>query len=106
MREVRLSHTVSSHGTTVARTHLHDWLIFILLIIIELILNIIHPFYRFVGKEMMTDLKYPMKPNTVPIWAVPVSSPHIDQVISNFCHISLLIKGFFLPNRYMQQYCL
>lgn len=35
---------------------------------------IIHPFYRFVGKDMMTDLKYPMKENTVPVWAVPVKT--------------------------------
>lgn len=52
---------------------MHDWLILLLLAAIEVILNIIHPFYRFVGKDMMTDLKYPMKDNTVPVWAVPVS---------------------------------
>ncbi|KAI3763810.1 hypothetical protein L2E82_13807 [Cichorium intybus] len=63
---------MKSHGRKVARLHMHDWLILILLAIIEIILNIIHPFYRFVGKDMMTDLKYPMKENTVPLWAVPV----------------------------------
>lgn len=74
MRGAQLgSHTVRSHGMTVARTHLHDWLILILLLAIVVILNAIHPFYRFVGKDMMTDLKYPLKSNTVPIWAVPVS---------------------------------
>ncbi|KAM0047690.1 putative phosphatidate phosphatase [Helianthus debilis subsp. tardiflorus] len=61
-----------SHGRKVARIHMHDWLILILLVIIEIGLNVIHPFYRFVGKDMMTDLKYPMKDNTVPLWAVPV----------------------------------
>ena len=66
-------HTIRSHGTTVARSHKHDWFILLLLVIIEIILNIIHPFYRFVGKDMMSDLKYPMKDNTVPIWAVGVS---------------------------------
>ena len=69
------SHTVKSHGYTVARTHMHDWLILILLVVIDVILNIIHPFYRYVGKDMMSDLKFPLKSNTVPIWAVPVSYP-------------------------------
>lgn len=55
------------------RIHMHDWLILILLAIIEIGLNVIHPFYRFVGKDMMTDLKYPLKESTVPLWAVPVS---------------------------------
>ncbi|KAJ7975773.1 lipid phosphate phosphatase 2-like [Quillaja saponaria] len=77
MREVQLgsitSHTVRSHGVTVARTHMHDWLILILLVLIEGILYIIHPFYRFVGEDMMTDLKYPLKSNTVPVWSVPVN---------------------------------
>lgn len=74
MRGTQLgSHTVRSHGMTVAMTHLHDWLILILLLAIVVILNAIHPFYRFIGKDMMTDLKYPLKSNTVPIWAVPVS---------------------------------
>lgn len=67
------SYTVRSHGITVARTHLNDWLILILLLAIDVLLNAIHPFYRFVGKDMMEDLKYPLKSNTVPIWAVPVS---------------------------------
>ncbi|XP_044494519.1 lipid phosphate phosphatase 2-like isoform X1 [Mangifera indica] len=66
------SHTVRSHGRKVARIHMYDWLILILLGIIEIILNIIEPFHRFVGQDMMTDLKYPMKANTVPFWAVPL----------------------------------
>lgn len=67
------THTVRSHGVRVARTHMHDWIILVLLGFIITGLNIIHPFYRFVGKEMMSDLKYPHKSNTVPFWAVPVS---------------------------------
>lgn len=63
---------MKSHGSKVARFHMHDWLILLLLVVIDIILNIIHPFYRFVGKDMMTDLKYPMKSNTVPLWAVPI----------------------------------
>lgn len=73
MREVQLgSHTLRSHGVAVARIHMHDWFIFLLLVLIVAILNLTHPFYRYVGKDMMNDLKYPFKDNTVPIWAVPV----------------------------------
>ncbi|CAA2978814.1 zinc finger CCCH domain-containing 14 [Olea europaea subsp. europaea] len=73
MREAELgAHTVKSHGVTVARTHMHDWLILMLLGVILVILKIINPFYRFVGKDMMSDLKYPLKSNTVPVWLVPI----------------------------------
>lgn len=68
------AHTIKSHGAKVAKNHLHDWLILLLLAAIVVILVSIHPFYRFVGKDMMTDLKYPLKDNTVPVWSVPVSS--------------------------------
>lgn len=61
---------------------MHDWMILVILVVIEVILFVIHPFYRFVGKDMMDDLKYPMKDNTVPVWAVPVSStPFVSQGI-------------------------
>lgn len=73
MPDIQLgAHTVRSHGTKVLRFHMHDWLILVLLGIIDIILNVIDPFYRFVGKDMMTDLKYPFKGNTIPFWAVPV----------------------------------
>ncbi|XVE84891.1 hypothetical protein DITRI_Ditri17bG0048100 [Diplodiscus trichospermus] len=73
MPEIQLgAHTVRSHGVKVARTHMHDWLILLLLVVIEVILNVIEPFHRFVGEDMMTDLKYPLKDNTVPFWAVPM----------------------------------
>ncbi|KAF7811295.1 putative lipid phosphate phosphatase 3, chloroplastic isoform X1 [Senna tora] len=82
MREIQLgSHTVRSHGYTVAKTHRHDWLILLLLVLIEIILYIIHPFYRFVGKDMMTDLRYPLKSNTVPVWAVPMYAILLPMVI-------------------------
>ncbi|XP_062110022.1 lipid phosphate phosphatase 2-like [Humulus lupulus] len=72
-REIDLgAHTIKSHGASVARNHMHDWLILLLLVVIEIILLTIHPFYRYVGKDMMEDLRYPMKDNTVPIWAVPM----------------------------------
>ncbi|KAL3830853.1 hypothetical protein ACJIZ3_019655 [Penstemon smallii] len=70
--ELGCKHTIKSHGRKLARGHTHDWLILILLAVIEIILNIIHPFYRYVGEHMMTDLRYPMKENTVPVWAVPI----------------------------------
>lgn len=75
MPEIQLgSHTVRSHGMKVARTHKHDWLILILLVIIEAVLLVIEPFHRFLGEEMMTDFRYPLQGNTVPFWAVPVSN--------------------------------
>ena len=73
MPEIQLgTHTVRSHGARLARIHMHDWLILLLLVVIEVVLNVIEPFHRFVGQEMMTDLKHPLQDNTVPIWAVPV----------------------------------
>ncbi|XP_073064448.1 lipid phosphate phosphatase 2-like isoform X2 [Primulina eburnea] len=73
MPEIQLgAHTIRSHGARVVRFHMHDWLILMLLVVIEIILNVINPFYRFVGEDMMTDLKYPLKDNTVPFWAVPL----------------------------------
>ncbi|XP_031249409.1 lipid phosphate phosphatase 2-like isoform X1 [Pistacia vera] len=73
MREIDLgSHTIRSHGSRVAKTHMHDWIILVVLGVTDIILNLIHPFYRFVGKDMMADFKYPMKDNTVPVWAVPI----------------------------------
>ncbi|CAL5414601.1 unnamed protein product [Camellia sinensis] len=74
MSEAELgAHTIKSHGASVARNHMHDWLILLLLVVTEIILYMINPFYRFVGEEMMADLKLPLKPNTVPVWAVPLS---------------------------------
>ncbi|KAL3636045.1 putative lipid phosphate phosphatase 3, chloroplastic [Castilleja foliolosa] len=70
--ELGCGHTIKSHGGKIARIHKHDWLILIVLGAIVIILNITHPFYRFVGQDMMNDLKYPMKENTVPVWAVPI----------------------------------
>ncbi|KAM1326693.1 hypothetical protein ACFX14_011208 [Malus domestica] len=73
MPEVQLGcHTVRSHGVKVVRIHMHDWLILLVLAGIDLGLNLIEPFHRFVGEDMMTDLKYPLKDNTVPFWAVPI----------------------------------
>ncbi|KAG8373750.1 hypothetical protein BUALT_Bualt11G0057500 [Buddleja alternifolia] len=75
------AHTVRTHGVTLARTHRHDWIILILLGLIYAVLHIIHPFYRFVGKDMMSDLKYPLKSNTVPVWSVPIYAVLLPVVI-------------------------
>ncbi|XP_059452873.1 lipid phosphate phosphatase 2-like [Corylus avellana] len=66
------AYTIKSHGASLARNHSNDWIILVLLAVIEVILNVIRPFHRFVGKDMMTDLKYPLKDNSVPVWAVPM----------------------------------
>lgn len=63
---------VTSHGAKVARLHMYDWIVLLLLVVIDGVLNTIEPFHRFVGSDMMTDLRYPMKKNTIPFWAVPI----------------------------------
>ncbi|CAN1297063.1 Putative lipid phosphate phosphatase 3, chloroplastic [Linum perenne] len=71
MREVDLgAHTIKTHGAQVARNHLYDWLILVLLAVVEIVLLTIHPFNRFVSKDMMEDFRYPLKENTVPTWSV------------------------------------
>ncbi|XP_059451994.1 lipid phosphate phosphatase 2-like [Corylus avellana] len=73
MPEIQLGvHTIRSHGVRVARIHMYDWLILLLLVVVDVILNLIEPFHRFVGEGMLIDLKYPLKGNTVPFWAVPI----------------------------------
>lgn len=56
----------------VARSHTWDWVALLLLVAVDVLLNVIEPFHRFVGAGMMADLRYPMKGNTVPVWAVPI----------------------------------
>ncbi|KAK7849465.1 putative lipid phosphate phosphatase 3 [Quercus suber] len=75
IRKVELgapAHTTKSHGAALAMNHKHDWLILLFLAMVEVTLIITHPFHRFVGKDMMEDLKYPMKDITVPVWSVPI----------------------------------
>jgi len=66
---------------------MHDWLMILGLVVIEIILNVIDPFYRFVGKGMMTDLKYPLKPNSVPFWAVPIYALLLPMLIFSINYI-------------------
>lgn len=64
---------IRSSGLKVARTHMYDWFMLMVLIGMWAIIHILHPFYRFVGKDMIGDFKYPLKGDTVPFWSVPVS---------------------------------
>ncbi|VAH62371.1 unnamed protein product [Triticum turgidum subsp. durum] len=64
--------TMQSHGVRIARSHAYDWVALLLLIAMECVLNAIEPFHRFVGEGMIADLRYPLKSNTVPVWAVPI----------------------------------
>ncbi|XP_010549101.1 PREDICTED: probable lipid phosphate phosphatase 4 [Tarenaya hassleriana] len=66
------AHTVKSHGAKVAREHLHDWLILMALGLIDLALNLVEPFHRYIGPDMLTDLTFPFHPDTIPMWAVPI----------------------------------
>jgi len=56
-------------------------IILLILLAVQIVLNRIHPFYRFVGKDMMDDLKYPFHPNTIPFWSVHVFSVALPVVI-------------------------
>ena len=62
----------SQTATKLALSHKHDWLILLLLAAIEGLLNLIEPFHRYVGRDMMTDLMFPFKKDTIPMWGVPV----------------------------------
>ncbi|PKA55563.1 Lipid phosphate phosphatase 2 [Apostasia shenzhenica] len=89
MADIQLgAHTIRSHGTRVAKFHMHDWIILVLLGIIDIILNVIEPFHRFVGRDMMTDLRYPLKSNTIPFWAVPL----IGIVLPTFIIVCIYFK--------------
>ncbi|XP_057873678.2 lipid phosphate phosphatase 2 isoform X1 [Cryptomeria japonica] len=54
--------------------HYRDWVVLFVLLIVDRVLARMDPFNRFVGEYMLDDLRYPMKKNTVPFWAVPVIS--------------------------------
>lgn len=89
MADIQLgAHNIRSHGIKVVKFHKHDWIILVLLCIIDIILNVIEPYHRFVGKYMMIDLRYPMKSNTVPFWAVPL----IAVVLPIFIITSIYFK--------------
>lgn len=70
-----------THGPKMARRHMYDWIVLLLLAAIEVVLNVITPFHRFVAEFMMDDLRYPMKPNTIPVWAVPIYAVILPMLI-------------------------
>uniref|UniRef100_A0ACD5TZY9 Uncharacterized protein n=1 Tax=Avena sativa TaxID=4498 RepID=A0ACD5TZY9_AVESA len=72
---------LKTHGAKVARRHMVDWIVLVLLAAVAVTLNSIEPFHRFVGKDMMVDLLYPLKGNTVPIWAVAVLAGIVPVLI-------------------------
>ncbi|KAE9606105.1 hypothetical protein Lal_00025201 [Lupinus albus] len=72
---------LQSAGCKLALSHKQDWLILVLLGAIEGVLNIIEPFHRYIGKDMMADLMFPFKEDTIPMWAVPILSIFIPIVI-------------------------
>jgi hypothetical protein len=65
---------LQSPGAKLAISHMHDWLIILILAAIDGILNMIEPFHRYIGKDMMQDLMFPFKEDTIPMWGVPVSA--------------------------------
>ncbi|RCV22373.1 hypothetical protein SETIT_4G215300v2 [Setaria italica] len=69
-----------THGKEVARLHLFDWIVLVLLVATYAVLGLIQPFHRFVAEDMMATLRYPMKDNTVPGWAVPIIAIVVPMV--------------------------
>ncbi|XP_020705301.1 lipid phosphate phosphatase 2 [Dendrobium catenatum] len=89
MADIQLgAHTIRTHGIKIARFHMHDWIILVILGIIDIILNVIEPFHRFVGRDMMSDLRYPLKSNTIPFWVVPM----IGIVLPVFITLGIYFK--------------
>ncbi|KAL8142022.1 hypothetical protein V2J09_015054 [Rumex salicifolius] len=80
--QIRAMHTIQSHGVEIARFHVYDWLVLIVLVALEAVLElVINPFNQFVSKDMMADLKFPLKANTVPMWTVPLYAGALPIVI-------------------------
>jgi len=63
-----------SPGAKLALAHMRDWLIILALAAMDGLLNMIEPFHRYVNKDMMQDLMFPFKEDTIPMWGVPVST--------------------------------
>ncbi|KAL5164424.1 Lipid phosphate phosphatase 2 [Glycine soja] len=70
-----------STGSKLALSHMHDWLILLLLAAMDGALNMIEPFHRYIGKDMMRDLMFPFKEDTIPMWGVPILSIFIPILI-------------------------
>ena len=54
--------------------HLNDWLLIVIVMLLWGLTFLIHPFRRYVGEAnfVTAQLRYPYKPNTIPVQAVPV----------------------------------
>nr|XP_004500441.1 lipid phosphate phosphatase 2-like [Cicer arietinum] len=72
---------IQSPGAKLALSHIHDWLILLILAVMDGVLNKIEPFHRYVGKDMMQDSMYPFKKDTIPMWGVPIYSIFIPILI-------------------------
>ncbi|CAI5495500.1 unnamed protein product [Closterium sp. Naga37s-1] len=56
----------------VFRPHILDWVVFVLITAGSIAVDAIHPFQQFVNADYMQKYMYPLKPDSVPFWAVPV----------------------------------
>ncbi|CAI5949274.1 unnamed protein product [Closterium sp. NIES-64] len=56
----------------VFRPHILDWVVFVLITAGSIALDSVHPFQQFVNADYMQKYMYPLKPDSVPFWAVPV----------------------------------
>ncbi|KAF8658997.1 hypothetical protein HU200_058839 [Digitaria exilis] len=90
---------LKTDGTRVARLHLLDWVVLVVLVAVDVALNAIEPFHRFVGQDMVPDLRYPLKNNTVPVWAVPVRScVFIHKVVAVVMPMAI-VAGIYVRRR-------
>ncbi|KAF3785310.1 hypothetical protein EJ110_NYTH28268 [Nymphaea thermarum] len=90
-----VTHTIKSHGVQLVRLHVHDWLILALVMVLEFVLSeVVPPFHRFIGREVMVDLKYPLTllDFTCMYWFPrnSLSSEH------SLCHVAFII-GILVP---------
>jgi hypothetical protein len=54
--------------------HIKDWIFIVVLIVVEVVCLVVHPYRKYVGEQMFVTgkLRYPLKANTVPTAVVPV----------------------------------
>lgn len=54
------------------KRYLFDWFLLFVLIVCSGLVNLIHPFHRYVNEEILKSLMFPLKDNTIPSAIVPV----------------------------------
>ncbi|WOG86441.1 hypothetical protein DCAR_0205646 [Daucus carota subsp. sativus] len=80
----------NSHVLKLVRRHRHDWVVLILLGLIDGMLILIEPFHRYLSEEKLTpDIKYPFHHDTIPMWVVPAFKENEDVLC---CENSKVIK--------------